>query len=61
MVDFSCYEEQIFETRFAVNDHFKDHPGTTEFPYEDLMPYLKQKKIFKEAQGERTPVEDLLN
>ena len=47
MVDFSCYEEQIFETRFAISDYFKDHPGTTKFPAEDLMPYLEEKKIFK--------------
>ena len=61
MVDFSCYEEQIFETRFAISDYFKDHPGTTKFPAKDLMPYLEQKKIFKKTQGERTPIENLLD
>ena len=52
MVNFSCYEEQIFETRFAISDYFNDHPGTTKFPAKDLMPYLEQKKIFKKTQGE---------
>ena len=61
MVDFTLYEEQIIETRFAISDYFKDNPGTKKFPAENLMPWLEEKKIFKETQGERTPVEDLLD
>ena len=61
MVDFTCYEEQIFETWFAISYYFKENPGTTKFPAADLMPYLEEKKILKKTQGERTPIEALLD